>query len=166
MSSLLVEWGFGDVAIVETHACSQVCVPPLSVQHLQRRHSLPAAGRGPLLAQRLSGHWGPGGPEPGVQAHHAPGAAAAQGQLRGRGGAQLPLPSGVSPRGRGLHLHPPRRPAATVKSRSWIGPMEFWMKDRHSRMNMFVLLQLLLLVVIIIYLTVSVYTACVNSQYK
>lgn len=91
----------------------------LRTQHLQRRVPVPSAGRGSLSAHRLSDPEGTGGPPPGVQAHHAPGAAAAPRQVgRGRveGGATLPLPPGVPPGRRGLHLRPTRRPKPRLKS--------------------------------------------------
>lgn len=46
-------------------------------QHLHWCVSVPAAVRGPMSAAWLSGLRGPGGPQPGVQTHHATGAAAA-----------------------------------------------------------------------------------------
>lgn len=59
----------------------------LHTQHFQRRVSVPAAVGGPLFAPGLSELGGTGGPEPGVQTHHAPDAAAAPGQVR-RGGVR------------------------------------------------------------------------------
>ncbi|XP_056267933.1 interleukin 17a/f1 isoform X1 [Pseudoliparis swirei] len=97
-------------------------VPPRHARPLQNISVSPWTYNfigGPLFAARLSGLRGPGGPEPGVQTHHAPGAAAAPGQVSGggiRGGAPLPLPAGVPPPRCGLHLHPTRGPTSRLKT--------------------------------------------------
>lgn len=94
----------------------------LSPQHLQRQLSADAgAVRGPVSAARMPEPGGEGGPEPGVQTHHAPGSGAAPGQGR-RGGPQLPLSPGVPPHRGGLHLREARRPGPAVRSHFLLEP--------------------------------------------
>lgn len=91
------------------------CHFSLHPQHHQWRHSVPPVPvGGSLSAARLSGLRGPGGSEPGVQTHHAPGAAATTHRST-RDGA-LPLPPGVPPHRGGLHLRPACDPNPAMRA--------------------------------------------------